>query len=341
MTLYALRGGTRHIWDLEPLGMDNLIKTRMLNWSGQAMVILGVGAGKVSVSALLLSILRHTHLQWQRIYLWTVTIVLTLLIAISCAVLTIAQCSPPWKLWDHRVQDHCIDPHVMASYGMLTSCESTPSRASTWYAFLTRTGFLAEPAFNTFADASLAVIPATLFWDLSASRFERVQLSIVFSLNILTSLCSGIKTPLLKGLADREDITWATFEVFAWVTAELFLMIICGTLPALHPMLTLIRSAGQRLSDRLHPGAREQGRYSDGKSSWQGNTGCELTTLKNTKTNVTVDTVETGVTFGNESQRRMIVKEEGSGSMHGAPEESASSSWVRWTGTPRCSDKPN
>lgn len=212
---------------------------------------------------------------------------------------------------------------------------SWPSRASSWYAFLTRAGVSPEPAFNTFADASLAVIPATLFWDLRAHRYEQVQLSIVFALNILTSVCSGVKTPLLKGLADREDITWATFEIFAWVTAELFLMIICGTLPALHPVLTLVRSVGQRLSGRRYPDAPVQGRHSDGMSSWPNHVDCELPILRSTKTNATVDTVGTGDTFGNESQRQMIVKGGGSGS---APDESSSSKWGGWTGAPRCGD---
>lgn len=185
------------------------------------------------------------------------------------------------------------------------------------------------------------MIPATLFWDLRTNRYEQVQLSIVFALNILTSLCSGIKTPLLKGLADREDITWATFEIFAWVTAELFFMIICGTLPALHPVLTLIRAAGQWLSDRLYRGAPVQSGHSGGVSSWAGNMGCELSILRNIKTNATVDTVETGVTFGNNSQRRMIGTGEGSGSAHWALDDGANSLWSSWTGDPRCGDAPS
>lgn len=96
-------------------------------------------------------------------------------------------------------------------------------------------------AFNTFADGSLAILPVTIFWTLSTNKLHRIQLSIVFGLNIFTCICSGIKTQYLVGLANRTDLTWATFDIFAWVTVELFLMIVCGTVPTLHPILTFVQ----------------------------------------------------------------------------------------------------
>lgn len=91
-------------------------------------------------------------------------------------------------------------------------------------------------AWNTFADASLAILPATIFWKLNCSRTKKVQLSIVFGFNILTSICSGIKTQYLVELGNRTDFTWATYDIFMWVTAKLFLMVICGTIPTLNPI---------------------------------------------------------------------------------------------------------
>lgn len=97
-------------------------------------------------------------------------------------------------------------------------------------------------AFFTFADASLAFIPLTIFWKLRISRLQRIQLCIVFGLNILTSICSGIKTQYLAELGNRTDQTWATYDIFAWVTAELFLLVVCGTVPTLYPLLRGIQS---------------------------------------------------------------------------------------------------
>jgi hypothetical protein len=69
-----------------------------------------------------------------------------------------------------------------------------------------------------------------------------VQLTIVFGLNILTSICSGIKTQYLAELANRTDQTWATYNIFVWVTGELFLMIVCGSIPTLHIVLRWFRA---------------------------------------------------------------------------------------------------
>lgn len=111
--------------------------------------------------------------------------------------------------------------------------------------------FSPRTAFNTFADGSLAILPATVFWKLSSNPLHRIQLSMVFGLNILTCICSGIKTQYLAQLANRTDLTWATFDIFAWVTVELFLMIVCGTVPTLHPVLVAVQSVIEKLKGRV------------------------------------------------------------------------------------------
>ena len=116
-----------------------------------------------------------------------------------------------------------------------------------------------RPAWNTFADASLAILPATIFWKLNCSRVKKVQLSIVFGFNILTSICSGIKTQYLVELGNRTDFTWATYDIFMWVTAELFLMVFCGTIPTLSPtyhwfvrMYESVLSSSSRMGGSSH-----------------------------------------------------------------------------------------
>jgi hypothetical protein len=112
---------------------------------------------------------------------------------------------------------------------------------------------LTTTAFFTFADASLAVIPLTIFWKLRISRLQRIQLFIVFGLNILTSICSGIKTQYLAELGNRRDQTWATYDIFAWVTAELFLLVVCGTVPTLYPLLRGIQSLILLIKSKMLP----------------------------------------------------------------------------------------
>lgn len=124
MTLYAQRGGLQHIEDVVKTGPDNVATVLLLNWLSQPFGIIGVAAGKISVSALLLGIIKMTELRWHRLFLWVVPITLAALIAIACSVLTFAQCSPAEALWDKRVQGICIDPHVMGGFGTFTGGES-------------------------------------------------------------------------------------------------------------------------------------------------------------------------------------------------------------------------
>ncbi|KAI9750543.1 MAG: hypothetical protein M4579_006433 [Chaenotheca gracillima] len=214
LTILSVNGGERHINDVALLGPDVVAEVQLLNWTAQVFGIMGVGAGKVSVSALILAIMRNTRRTWQSIYLWTFCISLVLCVSVSCSILTFAQCRPAAALWDTRIKGSCIDPQTMADYGTFTG------------------------AYNTFVDASLALIPSTIFWTLQMSNNEKIQLTIVFALNILTSICSGIKTSYLSQLANRQDLTWATYDVFAWVTAEFFLVIFCGSIPTLNPLIT-------------------------------------------------------------------------------------------------------
>lgn len=122
LTLFCKRGGEEHITNVVSLGLDNLAEVLLLDWLSQVFGILGVAAGKVSVSALLLSIIRDTDLRWHRWFLWVVTIGLASAIAVVCSFLTMLQCWPPQALWDTRVDGHCIDSEVMSGYGIFTGC---------------------------------------------------------------------------------------------------------------------------------------------------------------------------------------------------------------------------
>ncbi|KAH6676314.1 integral membrane protein [Halenospora varia] len=229
LTLLCLRGGERHIQDIGKLGPDVIAEVQLLNWTSQIFGIMGVGAGKVSVSALILAIMKNSHKTWQKAYLWTFCIVLVCAVSLSCSILTFSQCRPAAALWDTRIAGTCIRPKIMAGFGTFTG------------------------AYNTFADASLALIPATIFWTLRIGFQEKVTLSIVFGLNVFTSICSGIKTSYLSQLANRTDFTWATYDIFAWVTAEFFLITVCGSLPTLKPLLDFFRrKKGSRYSSSAY-----------------------------------------------------------------------------------------
>jgi hypothetical protein len=124
LTFYANRGGCQHVWDVEKRGMDNLSRVILLNWAAQIFGIFGVAAGKISIAAFLLAVVREAGRDWQRLYLWAVPIGLASGVAISCSILTFAQCTPMERLWDPRVLGTCLDPKIMAAGGVFTGCKS-------------------------------------------------------------------------------------------------------------------------------------------------------------------------------------------------------------------------
>ncbi|KAJ5287220.1 hypothetical protein N7478_002906 [Penicillium angulare] len=161
LTVLCLNKGERHHDDLVLLGDAVVSRVTLVNWIAEAFGTIGLATGKVSIAALLLSILGPTNWFWHKLYLWSVCIVLAGLISISCAILGIIQCSPPAALWDSSISGVCIGDQVIADYGVFNG------------------------AFCTFVYATLAIIPSGIFFKLQMTLTQKWQLSIVFAFNIL------------------------------------------------------------------------------------------------------------------------------------------------------------
>lgn len=96
-----------------------------------------------------------------------------------------------------------------------------------------------------------------------------------------TSICSGIKTSYLSQLANRKDFTWATYDIFVWVTAEFFLVIFCGTLPTLKPILNFIRRYVLRMpTSNRKVSSRSYQRHTGDESTPQEETALRLSPMR-------------------------------------------------------------
>ena len=120
--MYCSLGGERHAYDLTHLSPDKLAETELLNWLCQIFAVFGLAAGKISISLLLLAILKNTDNRWQRVYLWTFCIVLELCLSISITIFTLAQCRPAAALWDKRISGICVKPIIEADYAVFFCC---------------------------------------------------------------------------------------------------------------------------------------------------------------------------------------------------------------------------
>lgn len=109
-----------------------------------------------------------------------------------------------------------------------------------------------------------------------------------------TSICSGIKTSYLSQLANRKDFTWATYDIFVWVTAEFFLVIFCGTLPTLKPILNFIRRYILRVPTSRKVSSRSYQRHTGDESTPQEETALRLSPMRpdGTSSHTVVSTFE-------------------------------------------------
>ncbi|KAI1404835.1 hypothetical protein F4819DRAFT_503417 [Hypoxylon fuscum] len=192
-----------------------------LYWISSPFGIFSYDTSKISVCFLYLRLFGAVS-KWRKRGLWFL-IVLSGLIGVATVVLIFVQCRTPAALWNPAVHSttYCIDPKVQ-------------SKVATIFQSL-----------NCGIDCILALLPITFTWNLRMSVRKKVGLTLLLSGGMLSAICAAIKTYLLHTLEHRVDYTWATFDLQVWGFTEIFLIIVCGSVPTLTPVWD--RCLGNRL----------------------------------------------------------------------------------------------
>lgn len=89
-------------------------------------------------------------------------------------------------------------------------------------------------------DVVLAVLPVTIFYHLNLSFKKKLGLSALLGLGLVAAICGAVKTKYLASLSARSDLTWETFNLFTWSGAELFVIIVCGSIPPIKPLYDMV-----------------------------------------------------------------------------------------------------
>lgn len=228
-------GGTRHVYYLSN---DQAVFVTRLNWIGQPFGIIAIGTGKLAVGLLILRLLNISS-KWRKYGIWAL-MVLVSIVTVLTVILTFVQCDNPAALWDPSIRKitRCWDPHVQSGFSTFTG------------------------SLHAAADFILALVPITIIWDLQLSVRKRVSLILLLSAGIFSGVCSAIKTAQLSSLTSRSDLTWETFSLYLWTGAEIFLIIVCGSLPTLKPLWD--RFFGRILASVT--GSKKSGGYASFKS---------------------------------------------------------------------------
>ncbi|KAF3767312.1 hypothetical protein M406DRAFT_252473 [Cryphonectria parasitica EP155] len=145
----------QHVQNLDALHQMNSVKWVYLC---EVFSIMCPCFGRISYAYLLLNIVTPT--KGRRRFLWTI-IAVQFVVDVGTVIISMSQCQPIQRFWDHNIVGTCWDVHIQEY-----------------------TGFF-QGSVCSLVDLLLAVFPASLFWNLNMGRKQKVILSCMMGLGIL------------------------------------------------------------------------------------------------------------------------------------------------------------
>ncbi|KAI1378728.1 hypothetical protein F4677DRAFT_443216 [Hypoxylon crocopeplum] len=180
------------------------------------MSIISSSSSKISIMIFLIRLMGMTAKKWHLYFLWGLSAILVAL-NIFAIVLIIRFCDPPARQWDKSLPGTCIDPKLQLYGGAIQS------------------------AYNALLDIIVAAFPALFITKLNITRKMKVGLCFLMSGSVFAAAATIMKVYLIKDLDKHSDITWFWAPITLWYTAEMDVIIIVGTIPALWPLLKYFR----------------------------------------------------------------------------------------------------
>ncbi|PYH31770.1 uncharacterized protein BO87DRAFT_428414 [Aspergillus neoniger CBS 115656] len=164
--------------------------------------------GKLSVAVFLLRLMGQTASLAKRWFLYIFSV-----ISIAWNVLAIiaimGYCRPAEKIWRPEVPGSCFSLKFQLIAG------------------------ISQASFNAFADLTLALFPVIIFWSVQLPWKMKLGVIAVMGAGILAAAATLVKAILLKSLPVHSDITWSWADITTWYSIEMYVIIICATLPTL------------------------------------------------------------------------------------------------------------
>ena len=175
VTYLASIGGCRHLYYLSLAQRLNAVK---YNWITQPWGIFAFATGKISVAFLILRIIGPNTF-WRKYILYGIMASVFIINGLGC-ILSFVQCNPPRALWTPDIikPGTCWDPKVQSGYAMFLSSEC--ANAEPGWKVLTRVS-----VWNILVDVVLALLPATIFWNLKLSVYKRLSLCALLGIGLL------------------------------------------------------------------------------------------------------------------------------------------------------------
>ncbi|GAW14082.1 hypothetical protein ANO14919_034740 [Xylariales sp. No.14919] len=212
VALQAVNGGFR---DAPYRDVQQMAFVLKLNYIARPFAVFSVLLVKIAVGYLVLRILGRSSSKGIKYFVWTLLGINTL-IGVLDAIFTFTQCDIPAALWDVSLapKAHCWNPKTKSDFGTFSA------------------------SLNVVTDFILAVLPAAIVWRLQLSVKKRLGLAALLGAGILSVISAAIKTYKLSQPLDPKSgsIAEEAYELYAWTSAEIFILQLCASLPPLKPI---------------------------------------------------------------------------------------------------------
>ena len=169
--------------------------------------------------------------------------------------LVMFRCGDPTQLWDFArlaaatASGKCLDPEKTNHFNLFSS------------------------AWQVFADFFFSLLPMAIVWGLKLPLRKRLYLICALGLTLFTGAAGIVKT-VLTSAVEPTDPTWTVFDVYIWFGTEAMLIIVCGSVPALHPLWERVfNRAGWRSRKEMYGSSGGYGKSSRFKGSSSYGTG--------------------------------------------------------------------
>lgn len=188
---------------------------------------------KLSMLFLIRRVLANATLLWRRAALFGIWIVAIQGFVFEVSI--IFQCRPPqeyWKVVDHA-QPECVDQTAL---------------------------LLVAGIVNTFTDFLVVLLPFQTVMELSLPRRQKFIILTLFGLGLLSGAAGIVRTYFTYATtALTYDSTWASYPVWITAAVELYVGLICASVPATKPFFSTyvpkLLSAKQNYTNRCKSSA--------------------------------------------------------------------------------------
>jgi len=196
-----------HFWHVEPGNSKPILQ---LFYITQVFYLVKHIAAKISICAMYLRILVD---RWSRITI--IGLIASLIIqTLLFLFLVVFQCTPVQSIWDRSIPGFCLNIQAIGYAGA---------------------------AFTITYDFIFIVLPLPQLLKLNIALRKKLVLAFLLTLGSVACVASMVRLKFLVTFSHTFDATWDNVEILIWSTLEINLVMICGSLPALRPLLTKVR----------------------------------------------------------------------------------------------------